>query len=452
MMASIASTAPALSAAASVPSHAGRWQWVERFFPGHWPDLAAWERLEVFPKFFWKSREEQPGRWALGVRRWVSLDEVAEALREAPPQSRIYGGQAFHSPTVAQRKQTGAWADWPEAAYFLPEWELCPGASGTLVRWLVEAQEATAIGATRIEEVLTQKVARCLTPRSLTSARGGRAASAAIGRRDFPDYRGWAAQVHGVLAEFGRGFLEKVVLARASRLELSVAVPAFRLMQELAAQHPACAHFCFQPSRQAGAFLGASPERLFRRKGCEVETEAVAGTRARSLAPEEDARLENQLLHSVKERNEHAIVVRAVSAALEELCEPGWQHSEPNILKLARLQHLRSVFSGTLREETDDARLLRRLHPTPATGGAPGAAARDLLQRVEDFDRGWFAGPMGCFERDRSEVVVAIRSLRVWGGEAEVYAGAGIVEGSEPEREWAELDEKAAGALALFSV
>ena len=477
------SSLPPLPRAYSSPPGIQRY-WKEQFFPSRWLDMGKWERWEVFPKVFWKSREEQSGRWAAGMRQVMDLEQVAQVLQEMPPHTRIYGGQAFHSSAGAESAPrlsalaaeghwgASAWREWPEAFYFLPEWEVCPEPEGTLIRHLITPAKSPAgnlepCGFEYFQEeqndhlqpesdTLAEVAQHLLSSHTVASGVSGRGTysehpSSAIRRQDIPDYRGWAALVHSVLAQLGQTELEKVVLVRASRLELSAVPEPFRLLEELAAWHPGCAHFCLQPSRTAGAFLGATPERLFRRLHREIETEAVAGTRARSLAPEEDARLEKQLIESLKERSEHAIVVQAVGEVMQQVCEPGWQVSSPGVLKLSRLQHLRSVFSGALFPGMGDAQLIRHLHPTPATGGYPGALAQVFLRQAESFDRGWFAGPVGCFERDRAEVLVAIRSLRVWSGQAEVYAGAGIVEGSDPEREWMELDEKAAGALALFS-
>ena len=98
----------------------------------------------------------------------------------------------------------------------------------------------------------------------------------------------------------------------------------------------------------------------------------------------------------------------------------------------------------------DDA-ILRAFHPTPATCGSPCAAAARFIAVNELFDRGWYAGPVGFVSRDEAEFAVAIRSMLWLGRKTHVYAGAGIVDGSESEREWSELEDKIAGVLHLLA-
>jgi len=214
---------------------------------------------------------------------------------------------------------------------------------------------------------------------------------------------------------------------------------------------PACFHFSFQPSASAGAFLGASPELLYRRMGARLESEAVAGTRPRSLDAAEDERLESQLLKLSKEQLEHRLVVEALEQTFRSLCVDYACDEKPGVLKLSRVQHLRTAVSGTLRGAVDDAAILEAFHPTPATCGAPVADALRFISDHENFDRGWYAGPFGCVSKDSTEFAVAIRSMLAKGSQVEVFAGAGIVEGSDPEREWFELEDKISGVLNVLS-
>ena len=164
-----------------------------------------------------------------------------------------------------------------------------------------------------------------------------------------------------------------------------------------------CYLYCFQP-RAGAAFLGASPERLFKRRGRHIETEALAGTRARGTSPEEDARLSNALLASNKDRREHGIVLDTVKALLEERCHAVHVDGETSLLKLARSQHLYARLEGLLAEDESNATLLRALHPTPAVGGQPRDTAVDWLDGQEPFDRGWYAGPVGWVSAGRGGV------------------------------------------------
>jgi menaquinone-specific isochorismate synthase len=181
-----------------------------------------------------------------------------------------------------------------------------------------------------------------------------------------------------------------------------------------------------------------------------LESEAVAGTRPRSLDTVEDERLESQLLKISKEQLEHRLVVDSLQKTFQRLCTEFEQDKSPSVLKLSRVQHLRTAFSGHLRGNLGDAQILEAFHPTPATCGSPAREALEFILGHEPFDRGWYAGPIGCVSQGDAEFTVAIRSMLWRGSELNVFAGAGIVEGSDPEREWSELEDKIAGVLHLL--
>jgi isochorismate synthase len=170
-----------------------------------------------------------------------------------------------------------------------------------------------------------------------------------------------------------------------------------------------------------------------------AETAAIAGSIARGGSPAEDQMLARTLVASTKDRGEQAVVVRALSAALERLCESVEIAPEPEILQLENVQHLRTTLRGRLRDERPVLDLVRILHPSPAVGGFPRERALAAMQGREAEPRGWYAGPIGWMdENGDGEFWVAIRSALLHGNEAALYAGAGIVADSDPEAELAE--------------
>jgi isochorismate synthase EntC len=185
--------------------------------------------------------------------------------------------------------------------------------------------------------------------------------------------------------------------------------------------------------------------------GSRVETAAVAGTAARGRNPEEDRRLADALRESKKEQAEHEVVLRSVREALDGLCELSGPEG-PELLRLEGLQHLHTPLAGSLRRSARGAHVLElagRLHPSPAVGGAPLAPALSWIERHEGMDRGWYAGPVGFVDATGGgELHVALRSALVQGGEARLYAGAGIVAGSAPEAELRETRLKLRAVLA----
>jgi menaquinone-specific isochorismate synthase len=199
------------------------------------------------------------------------------------------------------------------------------------------------------------------------------------------------------------------------------------------------------------AFLSATPERLYRRRNHHIVGEALAGTRPRGKTPEDDLRLGEKLLTSQKEAREHAFVADSVRTALSDLCRSLSADDHRSLVKLPRVQHMVTRFEGELRPGIGDGHLLTRLHPTAAVGGYPANLARSRLRRLETFDRGWYAGPIGWIGVDEAEFAVGIRSGLVQGDTLRLFSGAGIVEGSHPDREWDEIEDKIGTFLNIIA-
>lgn len=271
-----------------------------------------------------------------------------------------------------------------------------------------------------------------------------------IGRRDVPDVAGWRQRVLQALVAFARGEMEKVVLARKAVFEFTEELDPLLLLKRLRAATPNCFHFCFQPEASV-AFVGATPERLFRRDGRGVWSEAVAGTRPRGDSARSDARLRDELLHNEKELREHEYVRRSIYEGLEPLCER--LHIDTTTeMKLARGRHLVSRVEGALKEGVHGSDVMRALHPTPAVGGYPTVAAQHAIREMEGFDRGWYAGPLGWIGTRGAEFAVAIRSGLVEAQRLSLFSGAGIVDGSQPDAEWREIEQKIGDFLKVFGL
>ena len=241
--------------------------------------------------------------------------------------------------------------------------------------------------------------------------------------------------------------MRKVVLARQTTVALAAPVDPFALLSRLRQREGFV--FGFE-SRPGHAFLGCSPERLFRRVGRALSTEALAGTRRRGSTPQQDQALAAELRDDAKERIEHHHVVEAIEADLAPLCTHLSRESSPQIRKLQRVQHLHTPFSGTLAAGVSNSDLLAAMHPTPAVCGRPTTISRQFIRQAEPFDRGWYAGPVGWIEDDRAEFAVAIRSALLVDGTLRFCTGAGIVAASRAESEWSELAAKSSGIIGLL--
>lgn len=269
-------------------------------------------------------------------------------------------------------------------------------------------------------------------------------------RRDHPDREGWESNVSAALSLIENGVLDKVVLARKAEYTFAAPVTAAGILAVLDRVTSSCFHLLVQPSKRA-AFMATTPERLYRREGRALSTEALAGTRPRTGDPEEDERLGQELLTVDKERREQELVRKDLIRNLHLLADTIEAEETPRLLKLERKQHLLSHVSAQLRPGITDADVLKALHPTPAVGGAPRANALRELTRLEPFSRGWYAAPVGVIGEDVTEFSVAIRSGLVVDRTVNIYSGAGIVEGSVPANEWQEIENKIVDFVTVTS-
>ncbi|MCH7975671.1 MAG: isochorismate synthase [Bacteroidetes bacterium] len=276
-----------------------------------------------------------------------------------------------------------------------------------------------------------------------------------VRREDHPSETAWRRSVESALAAMQTTDLEKVVLARRASFEFDGPLDPFVLLDRIRLSTQNCFHALIglgQGIENQTAFLTATPERLFQMDGREVVSEAVAGTRLRSSEEDQDSVLRDELLHSEKDRREHAYVLQAICSALDPITETLVVDRQPSSFNLSKERHLRTIVKGVLDEHVTAFDLLRSLHPTPAVAGTPLPSALSAITHSELFDRGLYAGPIGWIGRDAAEFAVGIRSGLVEGAHLHLYSGAGIVEGSDPEAEWDEIEHKLDGFSAALGV
>ena len=348
------------------------------------PNPFRWLREQtLFPRVYWSGREDGVSVAAVGVADAREGDgpEGVDALRKRlaslpvseGTDARYYGGMRFDP----AREPDEEWAAFGAYRFVLPRFELrAGGGETTLVCNLVLPRDAD-----RSEEIL-EGVEELVFVRDADGV-----LPAPVYRKDGPDLRGWRENVGSALASFSEGRLGKVVLARRAEFGFDEDLDPTLLAESLEAATPGCFHFYAEPESGV-AFLGASPERLFRREGRLVQSEAVAGTRPRGLSSADDAGLRDELLRSEKDLSEHAYVRVGIEEALRPLCEELEVEGSVSEMRLARGRHLRSKVRGKLREGVTDAVLLDALHPTPAVGGHPSGEARRGIRAVEPCDRG----------------------------------------------------------------
>ena len=267
---------------------------------------------------------------------------------------------------------------------------------------------------------------------------------------DTPDREGWRHAVEEALVRIGAGRLEKVVLARQVVVDLARPTAVATLVDRLRRDQPAC-FTC-----AAGSYVGASPELLARRRGRLVVSRPMAGTVAQGGRDRaDDARLVAAMAASAKEQAEHRLVVDAVRAGLAAICDDVTAGARPEVVRLSTVAHLATTVRGRLQDPSTSAlAVAARLHPTPAVGGVPRAAALAAIAELEGFDRGVYAGPVGWVDaRGDGDWAVGLRgaTLDAGGRRARLVAGAGIVAGSDPDAEWEETEAKLASMRSVLT-
>jgi menaquinone-specific isochorismate synthase len=244
------------------------------------------------------------------------------------------------------------------------------------------------------------------------------------------------------LGEIAKGDYQKVVLARALKYTTVEEFHPISVLNHLRRRYPDCYSFSIANGK-GQSFIGATPERLVRVSSGRMHTTALAGSAARGESASEDAALAQALLHSEKDLREHKLVLDSIIGRVADLNLKVEHAAHPRLLGLANVHHLHTPISANLPESVHILDLVGRLHPTPAVGGAPQAPALAAIARLESFPRGLYAGPQGWVDhRGGGEFFVGLRSALIDGRTATAYAGAGIVAGSEPEKEFAETELK----------
>ncbi|MGD1897870.1 MAG: isochorismate synthase MenF [Phormidesmis sp.] len=266
---------------------------------------------------------------------------------------------------------------------------------------------------------------------------GARQASHKTVSKDVASFEGAVTEA---LGQLNQGRLHKVVLADVMDVVAPQAIDVVRSLQTLRKNHPDCTVFSVG-NGQGQSFIGASPERLLSLNEGRLTTDALAGSASRGQTPEADRDIAQALLNSEKERYEHQVVVEFIVRQLRSLGLSPDYTSKPHILPLSNIQHLHTPITAQIDQHAvSPLKVLAKLHPTPAVAGLPRSLACQLIRQHETFDRSLYTAPLGWIDTNgNSEFIVGIRSALIDGCKARLYAGAGIVSGSEPDKELAEI-------------
>ena len=413
-------------------------------------ELSEWLSCQtIFPKLFWMNREKDFSVAGIGIADSIICSERGEnaenfmqlgrAVALKDPAARYFGGFHFNN----EEEQNPIWKEFSSFSFVLPLIQLTfeHGRYALSCHLSIEKSEERDTKITALEVMLEQVVV------STSSSELKLPELLKISYN--PQEQEWLEKCTAALQTFEEGSMEKIMLARQTTLEFRESFSPMLFLLRYPYPQNTTYRFYFEPVEHH-AFLSFTPERLYRRDGRQLLTEALAGTCSKESITGDEEHASEALLNSEKDIREHRFVRDMIFNELTPICSDIDMEEEVQVLQLNRLAHLYTRCSATLKPEfQSDSTLLTLLHPTPAVGGVPKEPALRHIMNLEPFSRGWYAAPLGWISRDAAEFCVGIRSALVNGPVTFLYSGAGLVKGSDPYSEWEEVDQKIGDILAI---
>ena len=384
-------------------------------------DLLAWMKgLPVYPQFYLRFRDEVKTVAAVGkVRSFSDVNLAQQFIQEH--DFPLVGGLQFEG----------------ESQFMLPQVLIKQQKNGeTEVSVFVEPND---IDSAKVVLNSFEKMTALLPLNQLTIENVEPKANQGT----------WCNWVNQALTRIRQGELTKLVLANETVFRIHGELNGKDFLAASQVKNSGCYHFLWADNAQ-NCFVGSTPERLFARDKRQLFTEALAGTAAVSDNPSENNERANWLLNDEKNLTENWLVVEDISQNISHLVEQ-ITVDDVALKPLRKVQHLIRKMQAKLTALCTDADLLKAIHPTAAVSGLPQQQAKKALAEIETFDRSWYAGTLGVMSQNLSEFCVTIRSAFIEENQVRVFAGAGIVEGSQPVEEWLEIERKAAGLISLFA-
>ena len=422
------------------------------------PMLTFLSQVENAPRVYWESDNlsvslagydatamlyaDGPDRFeSIRKQSWKLFRNII-CLNDKTPDTvgpRLFGGFAFQ----VEDKPQALWSAFPAARFMLPRIQLIrlnhEETWLTINQAISPKDDPQEIAWRMHEEIRRLLVIHDLDkpePSVLNSSHAPRSVE------DLMVFETWERLVSEATCRIRRSDLDKVVLARARRMHSRQAVNPIETLSRLKQNYPGCYRFLFEPV-PGHAFYGATPELLAEVSKPQLRTAAVAGSIRRGKTKEEDAALEQELMANPKERLEHGLVVDVLEENLRPIVTRLKIAPQPSLLKLSNIQHLKTPITGKLKSTKGILPVIEALHPTPALGGRPRDIALSIINENEPISRGWYGSPIGWLDPQQNGVfAVAIRSAVTVNQETLLYAGAGIVADSIPDKEWRETQLK----------
>ena len=386
------------------------------------------EKQSLFPKIYWNAKNNSFLEISLG--KLCEFDNLVDIKTLSPCDNapKIFAAKLFEK-TASDK--VNPWKKFPQESYFLPEIMVKIGLKGNAV--------------------ITFQTFDTSQSANLSFENQPTAASffeQPLSRLDIPTKSDYAKILSKVFDLISSNKLHKVVISRLVTLKFKNKPPPYKLLEKLQNSSVNTTVFGWFPSAGA-SFIGSSPENLYKRKGRKIYTHAIAGTTAKGSSDNEEKELTDQLTQSEKDLEEFNFVTEFLDDRLRCLCESHTK-SDLKVISTSTVQHLCKEFDGFLKKNSSDLDIIEKLHPTPAMGGLPQKEAKDSINALEPYNRGYYSSVLGWFSENFADALVGIRSASISDNTLSLYSGGGIVKDSNIESEWNELELKISQFLKIL--
>ncbi len=387
--------------------------------------------------------------WVFSESSFGDVDALLNLEHVSQKMARkiwLMGGWSFPKRTQARRaREKRTWSGFPFSRWVIPALTLNTVSNereGRLVLAFCPNGYPSSLIQSKLRSYY-EKLARTL----IAPQRKPHPSPAAIHVKNRPSRERWKSLVRRGLKSIHEGDLKKVVLARSMEILFDHDLSCSTVLQKLIESNPQSTIFAIR--KDDAVFMGCTPESLLILKNRELMVDCLAASTSRSSDPTTDELLARELLEDRKSRYEHQLVVDQITKLLSNICSETKVQESPSVKKLPKIQHLHTIAQGRLRPKVSILSVARTLWPTPAINGEPKEAAMRWIQEFEGIDRGWYSGVVGCLNGsgDDGKLLVSIRSGVIRGNRAVLFAGAGIVPQSDPEKEFEETEWKMATML-----
>jgi len=351
----------------------------------------------------------------------------------------LFGGFSFFD-----ENNSNTWNSFQSSSFTLPEWMIIKEGNCTILTFIISVnkEHSTEKIYSTIEHQLSELEHILSANQYSLNTEKDKRFKLDVPGNDSEEHLRWIDTIIKAKNAINDGAFEKVVLARQLKIKLNQKIKDTHILNRLRFQYPDCYSFLIRQDSES-SFIGCTPERLASFNSKFVLTEGLAGSTSRGKTASEDAILEYNLLHSNKDLREHGIVLEAIEENLEHYSDNVQHPISPLVKKLSNVQHLYTPITAIIRDGVSRTEVLKTLHPTPAVGGFPRNKAVSFIRDNENFNRGWYASPIGWINaHGNGEFIVAIRSGLIKNDEVRFFAGCGIVEDSDPQKEWEETNLK----------